>query len=94
MEQLVGFEPTKVSPRFERWESNPSLASSSPAAFAISATTVGASGGNRTPIRGLEGRYISRYTTPAYWQPLWGLNPDNLLQRDITVLETGVLPLD
>ena len=28
----------------------------------------GASGGNRTPIRGLEGRYISRYTTPAYFR--------------------------
>ena len=30
----------------------------------------------------------------SYWLPLWDLNPDNLLQRDITVLETGVLPLD
>ena len=30
----------------------------------------------------------------SYWLPLWDSNPDNLLQRDITVLETGVLPLD
>ena len=29
-----------------------------------------------------------------FWLPLWDSNPDNLLQRDITVLETGVLPLD
>ena len=65
MEQLVGFEPTKVSPRFERWESNPSLASSPPAAFAISATTVGASRGNRTPAHCLEGSCTSLYTIPA-----------------------------
>ena len=65
MDQMVGFEPTKVSPRFERWESNPSLASFPPAAFAISATSVGASSGNRTRIHCLEGSYLSRQTIPA-----------------------------
>ena len=28
------------------------------------------------------------------WRPLRDSNPDYLLQRDITVLETGVLPLN
>ena len=28
------------------------------------------------------------------WRPLWDSNPDNLRQRDITVLETGVVPFN
>ena len=29
----------------------------------------------------------------TYWQPHWDLNPDNPLQKVLTVLETGALPL-
>ena len=89
MGKMVGFEPTKVSPRFERWESNPPLASSPPAAFAYSATfSFGPEGLSRYHSYAFSSTIFIKYVyliilyaTYTWWSEWGESNPRLLLGR-------------